>query len=481
MGSVIRSRATRAATIAVCLAFCSPRPPAAAADAFADAIAAEKKGLVTRLESLATWCDGKRLAGERDRVFRLILRFDPEHVRARTALKFTRAGKGKPWVQSPEYREPADWDKGNLVEAAARRRAAASAFVEKALAALSAVGAEVPPGRREEVIETAIDVAPDNGDIRRERGDVERNGRWFLAETIDAEQRRADVSSAVRAAEDAAPRAAADPGALATGWKVAYRTESYQVMGKVPTEECIRVLRNLEVGRRFFAGQIGDSGGEPWPRIVYVYEDREAARRFLAKYPQFEDFDRIKDEVAGGALPDGSYIGYFSSPARRTTAPISAWMERELSRLFPKSKAWVGQGFSQLLCWRAFRAHPPHSVNIGGTDRPQDLNEDEEVALPEPTANWMPAAAAVLSRQPVRRVRSLLTMNLNAMRSGDLLTACALASYLFEGRYESLEGFLAAAADSDDPDAMCRAALGVDADTLAWRLRRFALETASAR
>jgi hypothetical protein len=90
----------------------------------------------------------------------------------------------------------------------------------------------------------------------------------------------------------------------------------------------------------------------------------------------------------------------------------------------------------------------------------------------------MPAAASVLARNPVRRVRSLLTMNLNAMRSGDLLVAYALAQYLFEGRFESLPSFLAAAGE-DDPDGACRTGLGVDAEALAWRLRRFAMEAAA--
>ncbi len=474
----MRRQAVGTALVAL-LVLLAAGPREAHGDAFADALAKARRGLVERLETLATWCDGSRIAGERDRVFRLILAFDPDHVRARQGLRYARAGRGKPWVQSSEYREPPDWDKGNLKEAARRRGEAARAFLDRALAALSAAGPDVPPGRREEAVETAIDVAPDDGEIRRGRGDVERDGRWSLAETVDAAKRRAEISASVHAAEVAAPPVRTDERAIADGWPAAVATESFRALGRVDREECRRTVLCPEVGRRFLAAPLGASGQKPWPRITYLYEDREAAKKFVAKVPTWSDFAREMDEVGGGALPDGSYISYFGDAARRTSAPFASWAEREIDRLFPARRAWITQGLSQLLCWRAFRLHAPHTVSVEGTDHPQDIDAESEIPLPESTEDWMPAAAAVLARDPARRVRSLLTMDFNAFRSGDLLAAYALASYLFEGRFESLKPFLQAVAESDDPDAMCRTGLGADADVLAWRLRRFAIETAS--
>jgi hypothetical protein len=331
----MRTRVIRAAAALAAILAVEAATPPAAGDAPSDVITAEKRGLVARLESLATWCDGQKIAGERDRVFRVILTLDPEHVRARSVLKFTRAKKGAPWVQAADYKEPPDWNKGNLPEAARRRAEAALAFRDGALAALSAGGAEVPSGKHEELVETAIDVAPGDGKLRRERGDVQEGDRWVLVETADARKRRAEIGKAVARARSLSLTERPAEQRTERKWPAAFSTDDFWVAGTVPQAECRLVIRSLETGRRFLADQLGAvEGEEPYPRRVYLFDDAEVAKSWVGANPDFREFRRLMDQVGGGALSRQEFVAYYHDADVRIAAALSAAVSDAMTNRF---------------------------------------------------------------------------------------------------------------------------------------------------
>ena len=73
---------------------------------------------------------------------------------------------------------------------------------------------------------------------------------------------------------------------------------------------------------------------------------------------------------------------------------------------------WIEYGF-----WAFFFV--AIAITVGGTDRAQESFGDGKFPFPDGQVDWLASAARVLARDPARRIRSLLTMNVNAMQSGD--------------------------------------------------------------
>src|SRR5436190_1953110 len=190
-----------------------------------DLLAAPRKALVARLESLATWCDSNRLPGERDRTFKRILLVDSEHARSRGMLKYKKVEKSDRWVQK-DYKEPSDWNRGLLPDAKKRRIDAVQLFRSEAKQSFDAAGVPPEDGRREEAVELSIDLAPDDAGFRSERGDVEVEGAWVLAETIESRKRRVEFSKALAAMQPAPVKSIAT--AIAAGWNGAAATAHFE-------------------------------------------------------------------------------------------------------------------------------------------------------------------------------------------------------------------------------------------------------------
>jgi hypothetical protein len=460
---------------------CSLSSPARA-DAVADGVTTAKKALVSQLESLATWCDGSKLAGERDRTFRLILTFEPDHARARAGLKYKRANAKSPWVQAADYREPPDWNKGLLAEAAKRRGDVAKKWLEAGRRSLDDASGPKAAAAREYYLETAIDLAPDEAEFRAARGDVQRDGRWLLAETVEGEKRRRELQEAVKRAAGTSQNGLMDPDRIFNkNWKSAATAGKFNVYGRVAQKETESVAHHMEVTRAFVSGLLGAGGGEPAPTHVILFNNREDARAWIATKDQHKKHWPKIDAVSALWLNDTTYIAYWSSPLLRASGPVKSVTANEISmRFHGRNRGWVHEGLAQRLCWHLLGRHGPGTVDVSGTNQLDADDEASETPLPNDVDRLGPAAAT-LQRDPGRRMRALLTMNLNAIRLPDSLVAYALASYLLEARPESLRPFLEASMKHDDADTICDQALGVDAETLAWRVRRYAMESTAPR
>ena len=449
-----------------------------AADDIDDARARGGAGVASRLDALATWCNELRLLGFRDRVLRQLLVFAPENLRARSLLKYSRV-KGGGWVQSPDYREPADWNRGLLPHAEKRFAEALAPYRDAVLGAISA-HPELPSARREEAVERLVDMLPNDVQLRKSRGDVERegqSGQWVLPETVEGEKTRATRRKQVEAHE---PRARADVGddrdALALGWKAAVRSRHRRVQGSVDREEVADALVAMDVADALCRDVLGGESPAKGPAVTIIVGTREEARRIVEQDPLDTESKSIFDEVGGLPLRVGPYLSYYGTEEFRRLGGVRNVVAGHLRTHFHgRDRGWLSEGVGQRIVWYVAAAHGPWFVNVAGADR-GGARDDEEGDAVDYEAGWIPAAAAVLERDGPPRLATLLTKRLNAMHEPDVAVAYALGAFLLEGRPESFAKFARATMEGDDAEAMVEQALGADVAALSWRLRRWCIE-----
>jgi len=249
--------------------------------------------------------------GFRDRALKQLLLFAPENPRARSLLKYSRA-KGGGWVQSPDYREPSDWSRGLVPHAEKRLLEALGPYRDAVLGALAA-HPELPSARREEAMERLVDMLPNDAELRKSRGDVERDGQWVLPETVEGEKTRATRRKQV---EDHEPRARADveddPKARANGWRAAVRSKHRSVQGSGDREEVTDALVAMEVADALCRDVFGDAPPKG-PAVTLLVRSLEEARRVIEQDPLDKEALRIFDQVGGQPLRNGTYLSYYET------------------------------------------------------------------------------------------------------------------------------------------------------------------------
>jgi hypothetical protein len=210
-----------------------------------------------------------------------------------------------------------------------------------------------------------------------------------------------------------------------------------------------------------------------------LVEDRDTARKWLsARGPDYAEARRDVEHYGSIQLPTGSVLCYLKEPASRRVSALRQVVSRVINHWSrgDRDRGWILEGLEQRLCWHidSTQGHPFSSH--GHSEAPR---EDRGEEPPDSEEDWIAHAAKALAEDPIPRFRMLLTRRLNAMEVADSLAAYALGAFLLEGRPEALGPFLKATMTLDDADKQSEAAFGVDAATLAWRVRRFAIETAA--
>lgn len=446
-----------------------------AADGTLDGRLAEARdAYVKSLEKVASWAAESQVFLERDETFALILRLAPDHARARAALKYVRAPKEGGWVQK-DYVAPKNWNKGLVATAQKKRAEAFAPYRDAVLAALEGATG-LKPAKKDEVLEGLIDFSPDDRALREPRGDVEKDGHWYLPETIDGIKKREAFRQLRKSVRAELPPAEEEPGgkswpcALTTGPFTAWSTEA---------GECRPLVLLMETADRFLKAALKDEVRAKTTMRILLVQDRDTARKWLAEQgPEFADALRDVDHYGSIQLPTGSVFCYLKQPAQRRMMALRQVVSRIVNHWSrgDRDRGWILEGLEQRLCWHIDATQGQPFGSHGHSEAPRD---DRGADLPENDEDWIAHAARALTVDAVPRIRMLLTRRLNAMEVDDTLAAYALGAFLLEGRPESLGALLKATMTLDDADKQAEAAFGVDATALAWRVRRFALETAT--
>jgi hypothetical protein len=454
---------------------------AASADATDDALAKARAGLVSRLETLLSWAQDQGIAGWRHGIARRILEVAPDHSRARATLKYKRASKNAPWVQDPSYVEPADVKRALLPDAEKRLAAVTAWYRDEVVAA--AEGAE--PARREALLESLLDVAPDDADVRRRLGHVEEGGRWALPEVHRGLRRRAELVAFGAAAREAAgPRVKRDPEGTELGW-YALQTPKRSVMSamKWPAEvrEALVFMEAGDAVAQHLFGAEQEIGKEARPPIpaLYFCDSKEAGRALMAQFPEAADRVRDLELLSGVSLGSRGYLRIEKDPERVSVAGVRVVVDVHVTRtLGPWKRGWITEGLGQRMVWYATGRHGPPFVNIQGTDVARAEDEIEDEPIPPSPSGWLAASGRALERHGERRLAAALVARLNAMRSTDVLLGYGLAAYLAEAFPKSLVPFCRASMASTDPAAIVREVFEMDFGSFAARLKRWLKDTA---
>jgi hypothetical protein len=460
--------------VAVLAACWSVRP--AAADGLDDAIAKARSAEVGRLESIAAWTQSEHLSGFRHRVYRILLELAPDHAAARSALKYKRASKKDPWVQSPDYAEPPDWNQGKLPEGEQRLADALGKYRDDVIAALDA-SPDTTSARREETLSELVDLMPQDATLRSSLGHVQHDGVWVLPETVTGDKRRADLVAVARSlVSEARKNVGVDRKAVEIGWTYGYRSPYRSVSGDADPEASSDGIALMDAADRFCPRLFGGSTDPAGPRRVYSLQGPDDARSFVELHAEYKSVLSTLDLVGGLTLPDGAVLEYFRDARLRRTVGLRKVLSARLDDAFPGTeRGWISEGVGQRIVWYLAGEHGPAYVHIEGTDRSRREGAEDDT-LPEDPAEWFSAAARVLGRDGPKRLAAVLTMRLNAMRASDALVAHGLAAYLLEARHESFTPFLKASVSSDDGEAVVHQALDADVAMLSWRLHRWLLE-----
>ena len=429
------------------------------------------------MERVAAWCHESQVFAERDRVYETILVLAPDHARSRSVLKYTRPKKDGPWEQGG-YMPPKNWNKGLVPEAAKRLDTVLATYRDAVQDALAEAGDRVPTGRGSALLEELVDLLPDDPVLRRSRGDVEHEGRWLLTETVEGIARRKALRAILARAEANVPPVRPDPIAAQKSWRSGLIGAHFAAYGHVDEAECRALVQQMEAGHAFLLDVLGASGVAPGPKRVLLMENAKAARDWLfaQEGAEYAEAKRVFPHVTALWLPSGTNLRFHPDPAVRRVGALRQVIDAAIEARTEgdRERGWITEGLGQRLTWHVTGRHGPAMVSFGQTESGADRNVED--VLPNPEREWLTAAARVLQANPVPRVEAVLTMRLNAMRVDDVLVAYALGAFLLEGRAESLAPFLKASLTLDSADRQCLDVFGVDAATLAWRLRRWTLE-----
>ncbi len=467
---------TRFLTLAACVLALGAAPDFARADELDTAMKRANKKLTSRLVSITKWAAGKRISGFRHRTFELILTIDPDHARARGVLGFKRKGKDGPWVKKKGVSEPPDWAVNLVPKGEEKIKKALTSYREDVITALDMDPAP-NPARHEAIMETLVDLLPDDAVLRERNGDVFFEGRWVLPETASAIKRRKELRALGRElTKKAFLHVVEDPKIISNNWRSAWKSDQRWVFGVVHHDESRDIISSMEAAAGICAHLFGEPEDPLGPLQTIVLTDRDQAREIVSRNPKWRTTLAELDMVSGLHLPTGEYMVYRSNRAKRRTGPVRQVIQSGLRRRFPgKSRGWITEGIGQRLTWYTTGFHGPFMVSLARTERL--TVDEEEPELPDSARAWPRAAAKVLTKEGPRCVAAVLTKRLNAMRASDILVAYGLAAFLIETRPKQFVKFAEATKAGHDAEEIVRTTLGADdVAMLTRRLRRWLME-----
>ena len=424
-----------------------------------------------KLESLAVWCDERRLFVERSRAAEALLLFDPDHERARDWLGFRRAKDGS-WTRT-EPPPAVDANKEALPEWTRRRDDLAAPF-------RSRTATPVPPpmfrkaaALRDRVNRALVGLLPDDPVLRENNGETRVAGTWMLKESAATPAGRRRIADAAREARKAAARLKA-VSSNEPKW-----TSVVEVGGAVVRSDFSRpgseeIARGFLAARdllsRVFATEVTPSGVR-----LYVFSCWSSHKRFLDTRTEMTEEQRKRDEGLSAYWLDEEVI---ASQCFEQTERIDGVVRQSISnadtglgRMY-RASDWMGEGMGMYLTYAL--------VGTRLTVFVQDTEYSDEAIGREsadPRSDWVALARRMVDAGHDPKIPIVVGTPLNSMTKDDGLMAYALAAYFLESRPEDaakLVGLTQFGTTFHDALAMV---CGLDAEGLQARFIRWLHET----
>ena len=425
-----------------------------------------------KLESLAGWCDERRLFVERSRAAEALLLFDPDHERARDWLGFRRAKDGS-WTRT-EPPPAVDANKEALPEWTRRRDDLAAPFRSRTATPVPRPMFRKAAALRDRVNRALVGLLPDDPVLRENNGETRVAGTWMLKESAATAAGRRRMADAVREARKAAAKLKPEYG-REPDWVAVFGLGDLTVRSALPKSVSEEFARAVAGGRELLS-RVLETPLKPSGTIrVYAFADYWSHKRFLGARSDLSEEERKHDENMSGYWIGSQdlVLWYVDQPNRVDAAArlaISA-ADTGLGRMYLASD-WMGEGMGMYLTYAL--------VGTRLTVFVQDTEYSDEAIGREsadPRSDWVALARRMVDTGHDPKIPIVVGTPLNSMTKDDGLMAYALAAYFLESRPEDaakLVGLTQFGTTFHDALAMV---CGLDAEGLQARFIRWLHET----
>lgn len=432
---------------------------------------AQRTVLIERMLKLAAWCHDQQIFVERDKVWRQVIEIDTNNMEARKGLRYARNQDGT-W-KDPPTRSLQNMNKKALEEFPAKRSEAVRPYRD---ALLELLPKEPEPDIVARVLYAdVLALDPDDARIHELQGDVKDGERWVLSETVRGKQRRGEIKSIVKTANETpvasepTPPSAAE-ATWADAWSCAVTAKELRVLGCGGSTDCEALARTLVACRTAVGGILGVELKQPEVFNFYVVSGTAARNAFLERYALGEDARNFLSKSPGGGLPGGNCTVLFEADGKRRTDcavrnAISHYLWLNFGIHDRNGWAWEGLGIylTRELVGTRFTWYSLAGPNANAL----------KTSLLVPESNWMNEGLKVLGSADLATV---LAKPVTEFGLEDMLVSYVFGAYLIEGQPEKVAEFLRRAGKDVKPEEISRGVFGWSMATLQDHLVRWLQE-----
>jgi hypothetical protein len=457
----------------------SPRPAEAT---FEGEIVLARKDLAAKLGALADWCATAKLYAERDKVYETLLRFDPANEQAHRGLKHSQQRDGT-WTVPDKRPESRNYNNGRLDECVEKRRAVAGEFRERALALLEFYAKDLPPGARQQVVDDALAIDPDDPATRELAGEVKRDDVWVLEETVAGKERRAALKDLIASTAAAVPapsgvEPAAHEKTLGVTWTAAIATPSVRVLSTGPLDEAKKVAVMCSTADAVFRAVSGAKQASPKGLTIYLLTNQASRDAFLGAWPGWSADERARLKTwAGAGVPGDIHHARWDADAPRRLDGAVRHVIGLLTLLnfgYDHQKcAWAWEGVGLYLT-RELVGTRYTWYSTGPTTGDAESKELLGKLMMQ-DVNWMNEAYQRAKRGKMPKLEALCARRIDQFGVDEVLASYALAAYLIEGRPDEF-GEVEKRIAKDGSAKALSSALGADLAALDAKLVRWLSE-----
>ncbi len=410
--------------------------------AFEAAMDAAQGDLVDKLDGLAGWCSQKKLLLEKARIYEIVLRFDPDHKKARKVLGFKRR-KGV-WIQSSTYREPRNYNSSALELLPAKRTETVRFYIDEVLAIMERTEA-LPNLLRREKLNLLLELGPEDERVRKALGQSKVGDRWVLSETSNALATRAEVQTLARECLAGADLGQVDDPipveqSLLLPWKHILQTNYVRVAGTTTEEEVTNVMRVTEAAGDLFR-KLFDSRTYHLPGFhIYVMEPGHQKDKFMALHPLILDKDRaFIESLEAAGIPNTAQVAVWANTPRErldrvTRQSIGYFLSEEFG--IGLEHGWAWEGFGMYLTYQLTGTRLTFYMEPGRYEAQGQEGENQRELMKRlyyPNSDWLLEARNYFTSNRRPSLGFSLGRKVNDLTSEDLLISYVLARYLLEG------------------------------------------------
>lgn len=427
--------------------------------------------LADGLYEVGKWCHKKKWYAERDRIYREVLLFDPDHRSARKALGFERKRDGS-WVVKDE--PEAERNRGR-VDLDAIDEKMADALEEWRVATHELLGehaSELSEEQKRAEYQLIVDRFDDDEVAHKALGHVPgwKGKPWVSPEFKNSYERRKSLKEIV----DAALKSGAKVEELEARefeaeltWVKSGKNSRARAFARVAEEDVVVAVALAQAAEALVQKGLELDVELPEGLTLYMMEDNAQLIEVAAAHPEFEATGL--DGVGALWLDWRSMVTWGEETVIRADAvsrQTVSWLLKHKYGLLPK-QGWAYEGVGLYLSYRTCGTRLRFYVS----DNDYGDGADRSDMLRDPNVDWLDLALDVMVKEPPN-LAFVLGKEAPSLTEKELLVSYALGAYLVEARPEDLKTILSRIT-KEPSTVVLEEVLGKDLDGIGAELRRW--------